>query len=173
MGRFDVFRKKKPDKKSAQIKHETQPRQQEQIREAKKGRKITRVKGWSKLPRRRKLLIILGSIGIGLALWFGIQSPGPPTPTYSLSVTMNPSGSGNVSPNYGNYSDGTQITLTATPVSGYEFTELTLDQFKHTKDSDLFCVWCYDLLIKTKEGHYYCPNEMCLFDEVIEVNEDD
>lgn len=37
-----------------------------------------------------------------------------------------------------------------------------LDEFKNAKDTDLFCVSCYDKLIKTKEKTLYCSNEMCL-----------
>lgn len=40
-----------------------------------------------------------------------------------------------------------------------------LAEFKNAKNTDLFCVYCYEKLAKTKEGHYYCPNEMCLNDE--------
>jgi hypothetical protein len=43
------------------------------------------------------------------------------TPTYSLSVNVSPSGSGSVSPPGGKYESGLQVTLTATPASGYTF----------------------------------------------------
>jgi len=48
-------------------------------------------------------------------------SPIPPPPQYTLSVSVSPSGSGSVSPSGGTYTSGTQVTLTATPASGYRF----------------------------------------------------
>ena len=46
----------------------------------------------------------------------------PPAPTtYTLSVSVSPSGAGSVSPSSGQYEEGTQVTLTATPASGYTF----------------------------------------------------
>jgi len=37
-----------------------------------------------------------------------------------------------------------------------------LQQFENATNDQLFCVFCYDTLIETKEGTLYCPNEMCL-----------
>jgi len=127
MGMFDIFRRKKPDKKSSPVKRQTRPGRQKQIREAGKERKIAKTKEgrrfpqWVRLPWWRRLLIILGSIGIGLAIWFIVQSSCLPTPTNYLSITINPAGSGSVSPIHGYYSEGAQVTLTATPASSYEF----------------------------------------------------
>ena len=53
--------------------------------------------------------------------------PAPPTTeqaartTYTLSVSVSPSGAGSVSPPSGEYEPGLQMTLTATPASGYTF----------------------------------------------------
>lgn len=45
-----------------------------------------------------------------------------PTPTtHTLSVTVSPSEAGSVSPSGGQYGEGSQVTLTATPASGYTF----------------------------------------------------
>ena len=44
-----------------------------------------------------------------------------PTPTYTLSVSVSPSGAGSVSPSGGEYESGVQVTLTASPASGYTF----------------------------------------------------
>ncbi|MBE9512712.1 MAG: hypothetical protein IMY77_01440, partial [Chloroflexi bacterium] len=121
MGVLDIFRKKKTDEKSAQVKHETQPGQQKQTTEAEKERKIAKKKEGGRFSWCRRLLIVLSIIGIGWAIWFAIQSSCLPSPTYSLSVAVNPSDSGNASPSYGSYSDGAQVTLTAAPVPGYEF----------------------------------------------------
>ena len=43
------------------------------------------------------------------------------TPTYTLSVSVNPPQAGSVSPSSGEYESGVQVTLTATPASGYTF----------------------------------------------------
>jgi competence protein ComEC len=43
------------------------------------------------------------------------------TPTHTLSVNVNPPQAGSVSPSGGEYESGLQITLTATPASGYIF----------------------------------------------------
>ena len=43
------------------------------------------------------------------------------TPTPTLSVSVSPSGAGSVSPAGGEYESGVQITLTASPASGYTF----------------------------------------------------
>jgi len=41
--------------------------------------------------------------------------------TYTLSVSVSPSGAGSVSPSGGEYESGVQVTLTANPASGYAF----------------------------------------------------
>ena len=40
---------------------------------------------------------------------------------YALSTSLSPSGGGTISPTSGTYDDGTEVTLTATPASGYAF----------------------------------------------------
>ena len=120
MGVFDIFKKKEPDKKSARVKQKTKSGRQQQVGGAGKKRRIARAKDWRKFPWRRRLLIILGIIGIGVAIWFAIQSSCSPPVTYYLGITINPAGSGSVSPIHGNYSDGARVTLTATPASGYQ-----------------------------------------------------
>jgi hypothetical protein len=50
------------------------------------------------------------------------NSPTPgPTPSYTLSVSVNPSGAGWVSPSGGEYESGAQVTLAASPATGYIF----------------------------------------------------
>lgn len=50
------------------------------------------------------------------------EAEAPPTPaTHTLSVSVSPSGVGSVSPSSGEYAEGTQVTLTAVPTSGYTF----------------------------------------------------
>ena len=45
----------------------------------------------------------------------------PVSQSYTLSVNISPSDGGSVSPSGGNYDEGTSVTLTATPASGYTF----------------------------------------------------
>ena len=63
--------------------------------------------------------IIVGCI-IAIIVIAAIVRP-TPTPTYTLSVIVNPPQAGSVSPSGGEYESGLQITLTATPASGYSF----------------------------------------------------
>lgn len=37
-----------------------------------------------------------------------------------------------------------------------------IQQFDNATDEHLFCVFCYDTLVKSVEKTLYCPNEMCL-----------
>ena len=46
-----------------------------------------------------------------------------------------------------------------------------LAELKNAKNTDFFCVYCYEKLIKTKDGLWYCPNEMCMNDEQGEIDE--
>jgi len=57
------------------------------------------------------------------------QSPAPePALTrYNLNVSINPLGSGSVSPSGGTYYSDTQVALSATPASGYEFSSWSGD----------------------------------------------
>ena len=45
----------------------------------------------------------------------------PPAETYTLTTIVSPSGAGYVSPSDGEYDPGAQVTLTASPASGYTF----------------------------------------------------
>ena len=45
----------------------------------------------------------------------------PTITSYTLSITVSPSGAGSVSPLGGQYEEGTRVTLTATPANGYTF----------------------------------------------------
>jgi len=55
-------------------------------------------------------------------------SPTPePTRSYTLSVSVNPSGAGWVSPSAGEYESGAQVTLTASPATGYTFDHWSSD----------------------------------------------
>lgn len=69
---------------------------------------------------------VLGLLIICLVVASCSSTTSPPTPTtkYTLTVTVSPAGMGAVtqSPNQTQYTAGTVVTLTATPVSGYVFT---------------------------------------------------
>ena len=41
-----------------------------------------------------------------------------------------------------------------------------LDWLPQTNNKEFFCGDCYKQLEKTKEGTYYCPNEMCLNEKI-------
>jgi len=67
--------------------------------------------------------IIVGCI-IVIIVVIAITIPSEPTPsteTYTLTIDINPSGAGSISPSGGEYESGDQITLTASPASGYTF----------------------------------------------------
>jgi len=51
----------------------------------------------------------------------GLTSCPSPTQTYTLTTGVDPTGAGSISPSGGQYEQGIQITLTATPTSGYTF----------------------------------------------------
>ena len=36
---------------------------------------------------------------------------------------------------------------------------------RHQPDDAYYCEHCLSKLAQTDEGKYYCPNEMCLYDE--------
>jgi uncharacterized repeat protein (TIGR02543 family) len=83
------------------------------------------IRGKEGVKMKRILLPIL-VIGSLLLMACAPQTEAPPTqqPTltiYTLSVSVSPSGAGSVSPSNGRYEEGTQVTLTAIPSSGYTF----------------------------------------------------
>lgn len=49
------------------------------------------------------------------------REPTPPAHVYALTADISPSGAGSVSPSGGEYEPGVQVTLTASPASGYTF----------------------------------------------------
>ena len=80
----------------------------------------------------KRILLSILVIGILLLSACGASTTGqPPAPsggtssteqqTYILSITVSPSGAGSVSPSSGQYEPSVQVTLTATPASGYIF----------------------------------------------------
>jgi hypothetical protein len=69
---------------------------------------------------RKFLICILASVVLVAILLSACAAP-VSTATYTLSVSVSPSGAGSVSPPGGKYESGLQVTLTATPASGYTF----------------------------------------------------
>ena len=69
--------------------------------------------------------ILLSILATGILVLSGCGEPAaepPPTPaTYTLGVSVSPSGAGSVSPTGGEFEEGTEVTVTATPASGYTF----------------------------------------------------
>ena len=63
------------------------------------------------------IAIIVAIVLFSIKPWEGRPSAG----TYTLTTIVSPSGAGSVSPSGGEYESGEQVTLTATPASGYTF----------------------------------------------------
>lgn len=74
------------------------------------------------LKQKRTHFVVITSLVLLLSLsllWIGGCPFG--TATYTLVTNVSPAGGGFVSPSSGQYDDGTVITLTASPASGYNF----------------------------------------------------
>ena len=146
MGVFNIFKKKKTNAGSVAGKRRVQPERQEPPAKAKKRikppktgdwqrffKRVGRPKWrlpwwlspqvWREIPWWGRLLIVAGIVGIVLAVLFAVQPGCAPEPSYRLSVAVNPVEAGEVdfSPAYDEYGAGTQVTLTATPTTDYEF----------------------------------------------------
>jgi len=63
------------------------------------------------------IAIVVAIVLFSIKPWEGRPSAG----TYTLTTIVSPSGAGSVSPSGGEYESGEQVTLTATPASGYTF----------------------------------------------------
>jgi hypothetical protein len=122
MGVFDFFKKKRLRAKPAPAKSETRSGKPEPAPpKAERKRKTLEVPGrgrflgrirfprwrvpwwlrpltWRETPWWGKFLMALGAVGVGLAIWFAVQSSLAPPPVYRLSVTANPAIGGQVSP---------------------------------------------------------------------------
>jgi len=61
-------------------------------------------------------IAVIGVIGLTVT-----GTPAASTPTYTLSVSVNPAGGGSVSTSGGEYRSGAQVLLTASPATGYAF----------------------------------------------------
>jgi uncharacterized repeat protein (TIGR02543 family) len=124
-----IFKRKKPGKQLAQVKHDTRQQWRKQITKAKAKRRFLRKEWWDRFPRNRRIIIIAASVGVGFIIWFGIQSYYSSFPMFKLGITTDPEEGGKVSASCGgissplnaNYRDGSQVILAATPSAGYEF----------------------------------------------------
>ena len=67
------------------------------------------------------IIAVTGIVGMAMSGELSTSAEPEPTPTYTLSVIASPSGAGWVSPSGGEYEFGDQVTLTASPASGYTF----------------------------------------------------
>ena len=73
---------------------------------------------------KKKLAVIIVACIVIVGVIVVVVTTAPrltPTPTYTLSVSVSPSGAGSVSPLGGEYESGEQVTLTASPATGYLF----------------------------------------------------
>ena len=75
------------------------------------------------------IIAIIGVIGIVMSSEPRTSPVLEPTPTYTLSVSVSPSGAGWVSPLSGEYESGEQVTLTASPANGYSFDHWSGDTY--------------------------------------------
>ncbi len=148
MGALNIFKGKKPGAKAAPTKRKTRSespkptsppkakRQRKPLKKLEWGKFFRRIRApkwripwwlrpinWREIPWWSKLLMVLGMVGVGFAIWFAVQSSLAPPPEYRLSTTVNPASGGqvNLNPSYDNYRKGTQVTLTTTAAADYEF----------------------------------------------------
>jgi len=70
---------------------------------------------------KNKLAAIIVVCTIAIIVAIVLFSIKPWERTYTLSVSINPSQAGSVSPSGGEYESGAQVTLSANPASGYTF----------------------------------------------------
>jgi len=47
----------------------------------------------------------------------------------------------------------------------YQTRDQVADWLRHQPDDAVFCESCLTRLKQTDDGSWYCPNEMCLYDE--------
>lgn len=68
----------------------------------------------------KEAAFVVGGVTLGSIPLLNACTP-TSTLMYTLSVSVDPSGTGTVSPLGGKYNPGVKVTLTATPNSGYDF----------------------------------------------------
>ena len=85
------------------------------------GRKKAQSRRTRGLSTKEKLAGIIIACTVAIVVTIVLFSTKPWQPTYTLSVSVNPPEAGSVSPSSGLYEYGAQVTLTATPASGYTF----------------------------------------------------
>jgi len=73
---------------------------------------------------KNRLAGIIVACTVAIIAVIVITNPSEPTPsaqTYTLTINISPPGAGSVSPTSNQYKEGTEVTLTAVPSSGYRF----------------------------------------------------
>ena|GEM_PF-763356 len=71
------------------------------------------------------LTLTFAILGVYTIAGFALFGGSPPPQTYALTTSISPFGAGWVSPSGGEYESGEQVTLTASPASGYTFDQWT------------------------------------------------
>jgi hypothetical protein len=129
-------------------------------------------------------LVLIG--GIAFAVGMTSQDTAPSTPpstsqpsppsgtlppaTFALSTSVNPSGAGAISPSSGQYQQGEQISVMASPSSGYTFSHWSGDvsgsspTITITMDSDKVVVAHFELK-ESYQHHDYYPIILSLSDD--------
>ncbi len=85
------------------------------------GRKKPQSRQTRGLSAKKKLAGIIIACTVAIVVTIVLFSIKPWQPTYTLSVSVSPPQAGSVSPSSGLYKRGAQVTLTASPASGYTF----------------------------------------------------
>ena len=98
-------------------------------------------------------IIVACTIFIIVAIVLSIVKPWdipPSIETYTLTTQVAPSGAGSISPSGGEYEPGVQVTLMASPVTGYTFDQWSGDASNTsatvviTMDSNKFITACFE-----------------------------
>ena len=71
------------------------------------------------MSKKKLAGIIVGCVTVVIVI--AVTAAPTPTTKYTLNISVNPAQSGSVSPSGGKYDSGVQVTLTASPASGYTF----------------------------------------------------
>ena len=112
-------------------------------------------------------VVVVIVVVCGGAAAYVLTRPPEAAETYTLTPSVNPSGSGSVSPSSGTYDAGTSVTLTATPASGYSFSHWGGDasgtsasvSITMNSDKDLIAYFTavptYELFYDYQVGEYY------------------
>ena len=76
---------------------------------------------------KKKLTAIIVVCIIAIIVIVAIATPTPTPVSYTLSISVSPVGAGSVSPSSGDYQQGNQVSVVATPSAGYAFSHWSGD----------------------------------------------